>query len=205
MTSESASGAVPFNQDAATHEGYIYTNDTTLGSRYALQRTTEAILGITDFTDKTILEMGCGDGFFSFHFWDQGHPKALIGVDLAENAIDVANRHKGSRPIQFQVGNTHQIPLEDNHFDLVIIQWMLHHDDNVLATIQEAFRLAPEILIHEPNGNNPGLKIIEKLSPYHRAHGERSFSMTQMIQWIEAAGGAPVRIRYSGFVPMFSR
>lgn len=34
---------------------------------------------------------------------------------------------------------------------------------------------ADAMLIIEPNGTNPVLKIIGKASKYHREHGERSF------------------------------
>jgi hypothetical protein len=64
-------------------------------------------------------------------------------------------------------------------------------------------RLAPEILIHEPNGNNLGLKIIERTSPYHREHNEKSYSSRQMARWIREAGGEVVYQRFAGFVPMF--
>jgi glycosyltransferase involved in cell wall biosynthesis len=37
----------------------------------------------------------------------------------------------------------------------------LHQGDNPRNVIREAFRVAPEVLVHEPNGNNPGVKIVE--------------------------------------------
>jgi hypothetical protein len=69
--------------------------------------------------------------------------------------------------------------------------------------IREAFRLAPEVLIHEPNGNNFGLKIIEKTSRYHREHHEKSYSSRRLRRWVEEAGGEVVSQRFAGFVPMF--
>jgi hypothetical protein len=49
----------------------------------------------------------------------------------------------------------------------------LHHDDDPQDMIREAFRLAPEILIHGRNADNLSLKIIEKTSSYHRQHREK--------------------------------
>jgi hypothetical protein len=147
--------------------------------------------------------MGCGDGFYTFRFWDHGKPRSMVGVDAAEKAIEIANRKKGSRPITFAVGDAHHLPYPDDTFDLVLIQSILHHDDHPLDMIREAFRLAPEILIHEPNGNNPGLKVIEKVSRYHREHGEKSYTSSRLTRWIEQAGGRVVERRFAGFVPMF--
>jgi len=69
--------------------------------------------------------------------------------------------------------------------------------------LREAFRLAPRIIIHEPNGNNPGLKVIEKTSRYHIEHHEKSYSSWRMKRWIKEAGGAVVYEKTAGFVPMF--
>jgi ubiquinone/menaquinone biosynthesis C-methylase UbiE len=147
--------------------------------------------------------MGCGDGFYTIYFWDYGQPRAMIGVDAAYGAIQVANSNKQGRPIGFIVGDVHRLPYPDNSFDLVLVQSILHHDDNPLGIISEAFRLAPEILIHEPNGNNFGLKIIEKTSRYHREHHEKSYTSRQLIRWVEQAGGRVVYKQFAGFVPMF--
>jgi hypothetical protein len=69
--------------------------------------------------------------------------------------------------------------------------------------IREAFRIAPTVIVHEPNGNNLGLKIIEQTSSYHIQHGEKSYTTRRMRQWIEAAGGRVVYRKMAGFVPMF--
>ncbi|MEI7556257.1 class I SAM-dependent methyltransferase [Candidatus Chlorohelix sp.] len=192
-----------FNQDAQANEGYIYTATNRLSSNLATQRTTDCILETKYFTGRTVLDMGCGDGFYTTRFYDLGHPSKLYGVDGAKAAIDVANSNKGDRQIAFEVGDVHNLPYPDNSFDLVMLQSILHHDDNPADIIREAFRLAPLVLIHEPNGNNFGLKIIEKLSRYHREHHEKSYSTRQMIGWINQTGGKVVYKRFAGFVPMF--
>ncbi len=130
-------------------------------------------------------------------------PSKLVAVDLAANAIAVATQQQGSRSIVFEFGETHHLQYSDNSFDIVLIQSIIHHDDVPSDIIREAFRLAPEILIHEPNGNNFGLKLIEQMPPYHRQHRERSYSFRQMNNWIENAGRHITSYRFAGFVPMF--
>ena len=193
-----------FDRDAASHSGYLYTATSRLSSRLATQRSTEAILACGRFTGRSVLDVGCGDGFYSNRFWDSAAPKSWVGVDPAENAIQVANANKGTRPIRFEVGDAHHLAYPDNSFDLALVQSILHHDSDPRQTLREAFRVAPEVLIHEPNGNNFGLKIIQVASPYHREHGEKSYTTRRMRQWVEAAGGKVVELRFAGFVPMFS-
>lgn len=202
MTSNNENFEV-FNRDIEEHGTYLYTSVDRMSARMATQRTTDIILEANRFAGRSVLDLGCGDGYYTLKWWDQGKPRELVGVDAAAKAIELADKKKGDRPIRFQVGDAHHLPFPDNSFDLVLIQSILHHDDDPGDIIREAFRVAPEILIHEPNGNNLGLKMIEKVSRYHREHGERSYSSRLMARWIDEAGARVTYRRFAGFVPMF--
>lgn len=192
-----------FDRDAREHGGYLYTLNNRLSCRMATQRTTDIILQAVRFAGRSVLDMACGDGFYTIRFWDQGKPRSMVGVDAAAGAIEIAHANKQHRPLQFVVGDVNKLPWPDNSFDLVLMQSILHHHDAPPAVIAEAFRLAPQILVHEPNGYNPGLKIIEKVSPYHREHREKSYTSRRLERWIEAGGGRVVYRKFAGFVPMF--
>ncbi len=193
-----------FNRDAASNEGYLYTTNIRLSSRMATRRTADIIVGLERFAGRRVLDVGCGDGSFTRQFWDRGRPKEMAGIDPAPNAIAVANANKGERPIHFETGDAHHLRFADNSFDLALVQSVLHHDDDPRDIIREAFRVAPEVLVHEPNGSNPGLKMIERISPYHREHNEKSYSMERVARWAEECGARVMRQQYAGFVPMFS-
>jgi len=45
--------------------------------------------------------------------------------------------------------------------------------------------------------------VLEKVSPYHREHAERSYAPRQLDQWAAGLGGTVVARRFIGFVPMF--
>jgi SAM-dependent methyltransferase len=194
---------VPFDRDAAARGGYVYTLAERLSCRLATGRSLEAILQTGEFAGRAILDVGCGDGFYTLAYWDRGQPRALTGVDAAAAAVGVAREKSAGRPIRFEVADVHKLPFPDNSFDLALIQSTLHHDDDPANIIREAFRVAPNILIHEPNGNNPGLKVIEKVSRYHREHGEKSYGSRRIVRWVEAVGGEVQLRRFAGFVPMF--
>jgi ubiquinone/menaquinone biosynthesis C-methylase UbiE len=196
-------GVKPFEKDAATYGHYVYTSLSKLSSVLATRRTTEAILAAGGFKGRSVLDMGCGDGYFTIQFWDRGQPRELVGVDASSAAIGIAGANKGARPIELSVGDVHRLPWPPDRFDMALLQSILHHDDDPQDIIREAFRLAPEVLIREPNGNNLGLKIIEKVSPYHREHHEKSYSPRQLRRWVQAAGGEIIYDRFSGFVPVF--
>src|SRR4051794_3944604 len=192
-----------FDKDAAANEGYLYTQTERLSCKLATQRTTDAILQTREFANRSVLDLACGDGFYSFKLFDRGSMTRLVATDGAPNAVSVAAERRGKRPVSLLVSDAHALPFPDNSFDVVLVQSVLHHDDRPFHMIKEAFRVAPRVLIHEPNGNNLGLKVIEKVSPYHRDHGEKSYTSLQMKRWIREAGGRLAYQKFAGFVPMF--
>ncbi len=64
-------------------------------------------------------------------------------------------------------------------------------------------RVAHTVVVIEPNGWNPVLKLIERASSYHRAHGERSWRSSVIDGWLREAGFFPARRMYAGLVPFF--
>jgi ubiquinone/menaquinone biosynthesis C-methylase UbiE len=192
-----------FNRDVAANTGYLYTHTDRLSCKLATRRTTDIILQTGEMTGRSVVDMACGDAYYTFQFWDQAHPSRLVAADAAANAVAVGEANSAGRPISFLVCDAHSMPFPDNSFDVALLQSVLHHDDDPQRMIREAFRIAPRVLIHEPNGNNPGLKIIEKTSRYHLEHGEKSYGTRLMRRWIKEAGGSVVYTKVAGFVPMF--
>lgn len=193
-----------FDDDAAKIDGYVYTTDPRLSSRLATKNLEDLILNSVSFEGKSVLDIGCGDGHFTRRFFDRGRPSSMVGMDPAPNAVAVAKAHnEGVENLDFVVGNGHRLKWTDGTFDLAVIQGVLHHDDKPWETIKEAFRVAREVVILEPNGNNMGLKVIEKVSKYHRDHHERSYPTLRLLGWIRNGGGTITSVKFGGFVPMF--
>jgi len=198
------SGVDPFDADAGGGEGYVYTTADQFSSRHVLARHFELIKNMGRLEGRSIVDIGCGDGFSTLRFWDSAHPSKMAGVDPAPNAIKVADTKKGNRPIVFRVLTDNHVPFEDQSFDVAIIQGVLHHADDPPAIIKEALRVAREVVILEPNGLNPGLTVREKACPYHREHHERSYSRRRLRGWVESAGGKVAQEKFAVFVPIFS-
>lgn len=196
------SGIDPFNADAARGEGYVYTTGDRFSSRHVLTRHLELIVGIGRLEARSVIDIGCGDGFSTVRLWDSAHPSRMAGIDPTPNAIKVADRKRGERPIEFRVLEGKRVPFEDASFDVAIVQGAIHHADDPQSTIREALRVAREIVILEPNGLNPALKVLEKVSPYHRQHNERSYTRRRLRTWVENAGGHVAEEKFALFVPM---
>jgi SAM-dependent methyltransferase len=192
-----------FTRDAAANGGYGYTTGVRLSSRLATQRSTDAVTQTAAFVGRSVLDVGCGDGFYTTRIWDLGRPCGLVALDAAETAVRIAASKIGERPVRFLVADAHRLPFRDDAFDVVLLQSILHHADAPQQLVREALRVASRVVVHEPNGNNLGLKVIERVSKYHLEHREKSYTPRSVRRWFSAAGGTVVSCQFAGFVPMF--
>jgi ubiquinone/menaquinone biosynthesis C-methylase UbiE len=196
--------ARPFERDVHQGGRYVYTGDR-LSCRLANARITEAILAGADFHGTKVIDIGCGDGTYTHELAGVTRLTQIHGVDPAANAIEVARANGGGGDrVNFEVASAYALPYERDAFDLALIRGVLHHVDRPVDVLREAFRIAPRVVVMEPNGLNPGLKLLERYSRYHVEHGERSHPPRRLDRWVSAVGGRTVRRQWIGFVPMFS-
>lgn len=193
-----------FNQDAVNNIGYLYSTNGLLSSRLANSRLTEATLSIINMRDKRVLDIGCGDGTYTKELYNRAHPLRIHGIDMAEEAINIArNSSETNQSVTFSVNSAYELPCEDNSFDIVYMRGLLHHLDRPKDALREALRVSPTLLVIEPNGYNFILKVLERCSNYHIAHGEMSYSSITLNRWVEHLGCTIIDRQWVGLVPMF--
>lgn len=194
----------PFERDVAEHDGYVYTTNPRLSSRIASRRHSDAIHAAFDFRGKSVIDIGCGDGTYSIELYDRGCPSSIFAFDPASNAVSIARRKAGAREITFEVASAYEIPRDVNTFDVAHLRGVLHHMDRPFDAIREALRVAPTIMLLEPNGFNMGLKLIEKASRYHREHGEKSYPPSRLDRFVRRLGARVTYRKFACIVPYFS-
>lgn len=202
MRSDSREDA-PFARDVAEHGGYVYTSVKRCSTRLAMERQTRAIIAATEFRGRRVIDVGCGDGAATVVLHDMANTAEIFGFDPAAPAMPVARSRAGSRPVRFAAGSAYNLPLADDSADVAHLRGVLHHMEYPQVAVKEAARVARRVVVLEPNGWNPLLKAIEKLSPYHRAHGERSFFSHTVDGWMRNAGLKITHRSFSGLVPYF--
>jgi SAM-dependent methyltransferase len=203
MKRSEESGIDVFNRDIAANEGYLYIKTAKLSSCLANRRGTDAVLASVDWRGKRVIDFGCGDGAFTLEIYDSGHPRAIVGVDRADEAVKLARRKVGDRAITFETLNACDLPFDNDSFDIAHLRAVLHHMDRPFEALREALRVAPVVVVMEPNGYSPVLKYNERFSRYHVEHGEKSYSPAKLKRWVAECGGAVQRHMYVGLVPMF--
>lgn len=94
--------------------------------------------------DKTILDLGCGSGRYTIALALLTNAKMVHGVDLGETSFDNAQKiieQLNLKNIKFDKGNCLQLPYEDNSFDFVFCNGVLHHTKDMEKGIQEFYRV----------------------------------------------------------------
>ena len=196
-----------FDRDISDHNGYQYTNSDKDISKYmSNSRTSAAITNSTCFSGKKVLDIGCGDGVFTLELMRAG-AASVLGVDPASNAIESAKRRALAAGmegrVRFEAVNLYDLEGRGEQFDIAVLRGVLHHVPLPEKAVAVAAAVADELIILEPNGCNPVLKLIERFSAYHRLHEEQSFLPSTIDRWLERAGKTPTNRQLINLVPLF--
>ncbi len=195
-----------YNNDVISNGGYLYTGKQVYSACIATKKQTDEINAlIKQFFPEpiSILDMGCGDGTYTNEIFRVLKPKNITGFDIAEEAIKAAR--KKFKRIRFEKGDAYTMSkkFRKNQFQLGVFRGVLHHMEYPQQAIQEVSKIINSVIILEPNGFNPILKLIEKFSPYHIAHGEKSYWPPDLDRWFGGAGYTVLAKKYFSIVPYF--
>lgn len=200
-----------FNEDVKRKKSYVYT-DSKIYSAYTanLKISAEIVRMVKTAVGRgkiTILDVGSGDGTYTFELMEKIKPKKIIGFDIAKEGVDIANkkiRKKDRNKIKFLNSSIYEADkVIKQKFDVVVVRGVLHHLYNPKRAIKAVSNLSDKIIIVEPNGYNPILKVIEKVSPYHRRHEEKSYWPPTLNKWFEKNGFKVQKQEFFGIVPFF--
>jgi SAM-dependent methyltransferase len=190
-----------FNEDARTNDGYRYTSNARISSKMANARISRAVAQLVDLTGKRVVDVGCGDGTYTEELVRMG-AASVLGVDAAADAIALAATRPGvGAKLEFRVATVDQLAGE--HFDVAVVRGLLHHLYEAGTAAASICAVADEIIVIEPNGYNPVLKVIEKVSKYHVEHEEKSFPPRRLDRWFEREGAVVEGSLFIGLVPFF--
>ncbi len=192
-----------FDADVRANQGYLYTTNAKRSSVLANQRLTDVTRAMVDLRGRRVIDVGCGDGTYTAELQRTCGPASMVGVDASTEAVEQANRRFGRPGLRFDACSVYDLPYEAGSFDVAVVRGLLHHLDDARRALARIGTLATELVVIEPNGYNPTLKLIERFSRYHREHGEKSYAPSLLRRWIRELGGTIEREAYAGLVPFF--
>ncbi len=196
---------VRYNLDLQEMDGYIYTGKKARKSMDIFNRRASlAIERLIDLEGKSVIDIGCGDGTYSVELVTRMKAASVIGVEPSDAWKIASKKYSHLAPrVQFQCGKAYNLEFPNKCFDVSIMRGVLHHLDYPVKGLKEMLRVSKDVFLLEPNGYNPIVKLIEVLSPYHRVHGEKSYSPSTLYKWMKSLGGQFVGESFSSLVPLF--
>jgi ubiquinone/menaquinone biosynthesis C-methylase UbiE len=94
------------------------------------------ILEYSELSNKSVLEVGCGNGRVTE--WIQKIPRKLIAIDPDKKKIESARQNV--RNLDFKIMSGENLDFDDEIFDIVLFTFSLHHQNSTKA-LDEAYRV----------------------------------------------------------------
>jgi 2-polyprenyl-6-hydroxyphenyl methylase / 3-demethylubiquinone-9 3-methyltransferase len=110
-----------------------------------------------------VIDVGCGAGFIANDLARQGHD--VVGVDLAEPALDVAARHDATGRVHYVRADARSLPFADASFQAACAMDFFEHVDALDPIVAEIARvLAPggQLFFHTFNRNLLSFLVVIK-------------------------------------------
>lgn len=125
------------------------------------RRVKEIIKGLSFKKKDTILDCGCGDGFYVMAIQNLYPEIKIIGVDKDDKILSKAGKYvKKNALTEIIKGDINKLPFKNNYFDKIILSEILEHLDDDLAGLRETYRVLKPgrlLAITVPNHNYPFL------------------------------------------------
>jgi SAM-dependent methyltransferase len=170
--------------------GEIWWGSTTLAGIYRLRRRSALIKRELELKKNiSVLEIGCGTGALTRYVLEIMPDLSLFCCDVSGNSIAIARkRYVGYRHAKFFAADVTALPFQDNHFDMVIGNSILHHLplDNALRECRRVLRNDGVAVFFEPNMLNPQIAI-EKNIKFVGKLLQNSEEETAFFRWRLAA------------------
>lgn len=97
---------------------------------------------------KTIIDIGCGEGYPDGFLLARDPLLKIVGVDIDCRAVDIAR--KKNPGIVYQEGDIYSLSGKENGFDLALVLEVLEHLNDAEKAVQGVKRMAPRAIFSVP-------------------------------------------------------
>jgi len=146
----------------------------------------------------TVLELGCGAGYFTQELARSGAD--IVAIDVSPELLEIARANCSAPNVRYQIQNAQALSYSEAVFDSVVGSSVLHHleIEEALREIYRVLKPMGTIYFTEPNMLNPQIAIQKNIPWIKRKLGD-SPDETAFVRWplwrlLEQTGYREVRI-----------
>ena len=154
------SSQMPLKSQQTSEQSLKFIFDQEIDPAFA-KRAEYIITKLQQNGSKSILDVGCGRGYYIKLLSLLKFPKKIVGVDIKTSYLSKAREiTKHDKRVSVQQASIYELPFKNNSFDAVICSEILEHLDNEAAALKEIYRiLRPQgvFLISVPHQHFPFL------------------------------------------------
>jgi len=146
----------------------------------------------------TVLELGCGAGYFTQELARSGAD--IVAIDVSPELLEIARTNCSSPNVQYQIQNAYALSYSEAVFDSVVGSSVLHHleIEEALRDIYRVLKQRGSIYFTEPNMLNPQIAIQKNIPWIKRKLGdspdETAFFRWKLWRLLERTGYRDVQI-----------
>lgn len=97
------------------------------------------VLALTDFTDKSVLEIGCATGKSSLQAYKK--TRMYFGIDSDIRVINFCKKQYHDSNLSFLLCSAENLLFDSEFFDIVFVPWVLNYIQEKDKAINEFFRV----------------------------------------------------------------
>jgi SAM-dependent methyltransferase len=146
----------------------------------------------------SVLELGCGTGYFTRELARSGAD--VVAIDVSPELLEIATTNCPAPNVRYEIQNAYALSYPDGVFDAVVGSSVLHHleIEEALREIYRVLQTSGAIYFTEPNMLNPQIAIQKNVPWVKRRLGD-SPDETAFFRWplrrlLERTGYREVRI-----------
>jgi 2-polyprenyl-3-methyl-5-hydroxy-6-metoxy-1,4-benzoquinol methylase len=118
---------------------------------------------------ERVLDIGCGDGFWSRQIAERG--AEVVGIDPSEKGVARANQVNRLPGTEYRLVNAEQMDFADGSFDKVVSMCVIEHfhdEDRVLEHVARVLRPGGRLVLSADSLSNPEVTEAERAAHRQR-------------------------------------
>jgi 2-polyprenyl-3-methyl-5-hydroxy-6-metoxy-1,4-benzoquinol methylase len=152
----------------------------------------------------SVLELGCGTGYFTRELARSG--AEIVAIDVSPELLEIARSNSSAPNVRYEIQNAYRLNYPDAVFDSVVGSSVLHHleIDPALREIYRVLKPGGKIFFTEPNMLNPQIAVQKNVPWVKRKLGdspdETAFFRWQLGRLLEKTGYCDIRVEPFDFL-----